>query len=85
MSAAAAPATVAAVIDRIAALWPLAPDVEITLEANPSSVESARFADLAAADWLSRLHARVGHERVGEIERLAPTHVEVKGRRHRLL
>jgi ATP-dependent helicase HrpB len=43
------------------------------------------FADLAAADWLSRLHARVGHERVGEIERLAPTHVEVKGRRHRLL
>ena len=43
------------------------------------------FADLAAADWLSRLHARVGHERVGEVERLAPTHVEVKGRRHRLL
>ena len=43
------------------------------------------FADLANADWLSRLHARVGHERVGEIERLAPTHVEVKGRRHRLL
>ena len=25
------------------------PDVEITLEANPSSVEAARFADLAAA------------------------------------
>jgi ATP-dependent helicase HrpB len=43
------------------------------------------FADLANADWLSRLQARVGHERVGEIERLAPTHVEVKGRRHRLL
>jgi putative oxygen-independent coproporphyrinogen III oxidase len=27
----------------------LAPDAEITLEANPSSVEAARFADLAAA------------------------------------
>jgi ATP-dependent helicase HrpB len=26
----------------------------------------------------------VGHDRVAEIERLAPTHVEVKGRRHRV-
>jgi oxygen-independent coproporphyrinogen-3 oxidase len=40
---------VAAVIDRIAALWPLAPDVEITLEANPNSAEVARFRDLRAA------------------------------------
>jgi putative oxygen-independent coproporphyrinogen III oxidase len=30
-------------------LWGFAPDIEITLEANPSSVEAARFADLAAA------------------------------------
>jgi oxygen-independent coproporphyrinogen-3 oxidase len=37
------------VIDRIAALWPLAPDVEITLEANPNSAEVARFRDLRAA------------------------------------
>jgi oxygen-independent coproporphyrinogen-3 oxidase len=44
-----APATVAAVIDAVAAHWPLAPDVEITLEANPSSVEAARFAGFAAA------------------------------------
>jgi len=29
--------------------WPAEPDIEITLEANPSSVEAARFADLAAA------------------------------------
>jgi oxygen-independent coproporphyrinogen-3 oxidase len=43
------PATVAAVIDRIAARWPVAQDVEITLEANPSSVESGRFAALALA------------------------------------
>jgi len=43
------PATVAALIDAAAAHWSLAPDVEITLEANPSSVEAARFADLAAA------------------------------------
>ncbi|MDB5393428.1 MAG: coproporphyrinogen oxidase [Rhodospirillales bacterium] len=43
------PSTAAAVIDRVAARWTMAPDVEITLEANPSSVESARFAALAVA------------------------------------
>ena len=43
------PATVAAIIDAATQHWPVATDVEITLEANPSSVESARFADLAAA------------------------------------
>ena len=43
------PATVAAVIAEAAALWGLADDCEITLEANPNSVEVAAFADLAAA------------------------------------
>jgi oxygen-independent coproporphyrinogen-3 oxidase len=37
------------VIDSIGGLWPLAPDAEITLEANPSSVEAARFAGYRAA------------------------------------
>jgi oxygen-independent coproporphyrinogen-3 oxidase len=44
-----APATVAALIEAAERRWGLAPGVEITLEANPSSVEAARFADLAAA------------------------------------
>jgi oxygen-independent coproporphyrinogen-3 oxidase len=43
------PATVAALIDAAERHWGFAPDVEITLEANPSSVEAARFADLAGA------------------------------------
>ncbi len=43
------PATVAAVIDSALRHWPAAPGLEITLEANPSSVEAARFADLAHA------------------------------------
>lgn len=43
------PTTVAALIEAAEALWGLAPDCEITLEANPSSVEAARFADLAKA------------------------------------
>lgn len=43
------PATVAALIEAAAQYWSFTPDVEITLEANPSSVEAARFADLAVA------------------------------------
>lgn len=43
------PATVAALIMAAERHWGFAPDIEITLEANPSSVEAARFADLAAA------------------------------------
>ena len=37
------------VLDGIAKLWPTAEDVEITLEANPSSVEQERFRDYRAA------------------------------------
>ena len=44
-----APETVDAVIARAKALWDCAPEVEITLEANPTSVEAARFAALAEA------------------------------------
>ncbi len=43
------PATVAAVIAAAEAQWGFAAGIEITLEANPSSVEAARFGDLAAA------------------------------------
>ena len=43
------PATVEAVIDAAKSYWAAAHDIEITLEANPNSVEAARFADLAKA------------------------------------
>ncbi len=43
------PATVAAVIVAADAAWGLTGDCEITLEANPNSVEVANFAALAAA------------------------------------
>ena len=48
------PATVEAVISAANAHWPVARDLEVTLEANPNSVEAARFSDLAAAG-ISRL------------------------------
>jgi putative oxygen-independent coproporphyrinogen III oxidase len=41
--------TVAAILDEIASLWRLEPGAEITLEANPSSVEAARFRDYRRA------------------------------------
>ncbi len=43
------PATVAAVIERAQALWPSEAGIEITLEANPTSVEAARFAGFRLA------------------------------------
>ena len=44
-----APETVDAVIGAIRARWPMANDVEITLEANPGSVEAGRFRGYAEA------------------------------------
>jgi oxygen-independent coproporphyrinogen-3 oxidase len=43
------PATVAAVIEAAQRHWAPADDLEITLEANPNSVEAARFSSLASA------------------------------------
>ncbi|MEK6637010.1 MAG: radical SAM family heme chaperone HemW [Pseudomonadota bacterium] len=43
------PETVAALIKAAEQHWGFADGIEITLEANPSSVEAARFADLARA------------------------------------
>jgi putative oxygen-independent coproporphyrinogen III oxidase len=37
------PTTVAAILDRITSHWSIASDIEITLEANPTSVEAGRF------------------------------------------
>ncbi|TRW16764.1 radical SAM family heme chaperone HemW [Glacieibacterium frigidum] len=44
-----APATVGAILSAAARLWSVDEGCEITLEANPSSVEAARFAGFAAA------------------------------------
>jgi putative oxygen-independent coproporphyrinogen III oxidase len=43
------PQTVGAILDAIGAHWRVAPDVEVTLEANPTSVEATRFAGYRAA------------------------------------
>lgn len=43
------PAAVERLLCHIQGLWPMAGDCEITLEANPTTHEAARFADLRAA------------------------------------
>jgi oxygen-independent coproporphyrinogen-3 oxidase len=43
------PQTVAAILDTIGKNWRVAPGVEVTLEANPTSVEATRFAGYRAA------------------------------------
>jgi putative oxygen-independent coproporphyrinogen III oxidase len=43
------PETVAALITRVKELWPVAPDLEVSLEANPNSAEAERFAGFAEA------------------------------------
>jgi oxygen-independent coproporphyrinogen-3 oxidase len=43
------PATVQTILDCIGKHWTIAPDVEVTLEANPTSVEATRFRGYRAA------------------------------------
>jgi oxygen-independent coproporphyrinogen-3 oxidase len=43
------PASVGAILEAVARQWTIAPDAEITLEANPTSVEASRFRDFRAA------------------------------------
>ncbi len=43
------PETVGRILDHVARRWQLAPDAEVTLEANPTSVEAGRFAGYRAA------------------------------------
>lgn len=43
------PATVGALLEAVARHWRLAPDAEVTLEANPTSVEATRFRGYRAA------------------------------------
>ena len=55
-----APETVSAILDKVAALWPQANDLEVTLEANPSSVEAGRFRGFhqAGVNRISFLYGR---------------------------
>lgn len=67
------PALVAALLEAIAAVWPLAADCEITLEANPTSVEAGRFQELRAAG-VNRLSLGVQALEAGALRFLGRQH-----------
>jgi oxygen-independent coproporphyrinogen-3 oxidase len=67
------PETVGAILDHIAKLWPVDPDAEITLEANPGSVEAGRFAGYRSAG-VNRVSIGVQSLRDADLERLGRIH-----------
>ena len=65
--------TVSSLLDRVAKLWNVSSQVEITLEANPTSVEAQKFADFSSA----------GINRVSlGIQALNDTDLKALGREH---
>jgi len=69
------PETVAALLDKIRSCWAVAPDLEVTLEANPNSAEADRFRAFAAAG-VNRLSLGV--------QALDPEALRLLGRAHDL-
>lgn len=74
-----APETVAAVVDSIRQQWPLTNDVEITLEANPTSVESDRFAAFRQAG-INRVSLGIQSLRAEDLAFLGRQHSVVEAR-----
>lgn len=67
------PETIGAILDAIAAHWSISPNAEITLEANPTSVEAERFRGYRAA----------GVNRVSlGVQALNDTDLRALGRKH---
>ncbi len=73
------PATVAALLEEIAALWPLDPSCEITLEANPTSVEAGRFAGFRLAG-VNRVSVGVQSLKDDELRFLGRLHTAAEAR-----
>ena len=67
------PQTVANIIARAQSLWTPAPDLEVTLEANPGTAEAQKFADFRAAG-VNRLSLG--------IQSFNPRHLRALGRIH---
>lgn len=74
-----APATVAGIIGEIARLWRLADACEITLEANPTSVEAGRFAGYRSAG-VNRVSLGVQSLNDGQLRSLGRLHSAAEAR-----
>lgn len=67
------PDTVAAIIEKIRTTWPQANDVEITLEANPTSVEADKFRAFREAG-INRVSLGIQSLRQDDLKFLGRTH-----------
>jgi oxygen-independent coproporphyrinogen-3 oxidase len=74
------PDTVAAIIAEIRAHWPTANDLEITLEANPTSVEASRFAAYRDAG-INRVSIGIQALNDADLRRLGRLHSVAEARR----
>ncbi|KIT14972.1 radical SAM family heme chaperone HemW [Jannaschia aquimarina] len=73
------PETVAALVDEARRIWPCANDLEVTLEANPTSVEAGRFAAFAAGG-VNRVSIGIQSLRDDDLRALGRTHDSAQAR-----
>ncbi|OCX65338.1 coproporphyrinogen III oxidase [Thioclava sp. SK-1] len=74
------PDLVAAILERVRDRWTLSNDVEITLEANPTSIESSRFRGYSDAG-VNRVSMGMQALNDGDLRRLGRMHSVAEGRR----
>jgi oxygen-independent coproporphyrinogen-3 oxidase len=74
------PETVAAILDYIRRSWPVANDLEVTLEANPTSVEAGRFRGFADAG-VTRFSIGMQALRDEDLRRLGRLHSAAEARK----
>ena len=67
------PSVVDRILNRIQQLWPLTNDVEITLEANPTSIDSAKFAEFSSAG-INRVSIGIQSLNDADLRRLGRLH-----------
>ena len=74
------PDLVAAILDEVRRLWPRANDLEVTLEANPNSVDSGRFRGYSAAG-VNRISMGIQALNDADLRRLGRLHSVAEARR----
>ncbi len=74
------PDLVALLLERISKSWPVANDFEVTLEANPSSVEAGRFAGFSDAG-INRISMGIQALNDTDLKRLGRLHSAAEARR----
>ena len=74
------PDLVAAILDEVRRLWPQANELEVTLEANPNSVDSGRFRGYSAAG-VNRISMGIQALNDADLRRLGRLHSVAEARR----